>query len=452
MKNKLLLWSITVALAGFLFGFDTVVISGADKSLTELWSSYKLFDSSSAFHGVVVMSSALWGTVLGAIVGAKPTDIYGRKNTLIIVGLLFLISATGSALVSNPYLFAFFRFLGGIGVGTSTIAAPAFITEIAPASRRGRLVALYQFNIVFGILIAFASNYLINQFVDAQQWRWMLGVEAVPALFYILMVIKVPKSPRWLMLKGKRKEAEEVLLAFNPPHEVEKQISIIQTDIYQSNSKTKLETILSFKYRKQLFLVIALAIFNQFSGINAFLYYSPRIFELAGFNEGSALISSIGVGAVNLVFTLIGLNLIDRSGRRNLMYFGSIGYIVSLGLVSYSFATDWLGIHVAYFFFLFIASHAIGQGAVIWVFISEIFPNKLRAQGQSIGSSTHWVLAALIPAFIPFLFENIGPSKVFMFFTLMMIIQLIWVYQFMPETKGIALEALTEKLSKPPKN
>lgn len=444
MKSlKLVYWSITVALAGFLFGFDTVVISGADKSLSDLWSSYTLGDSSSLFHGVVVMSSALWGTVLGAIYGAFPTNLLGRKNTLIIIGFLFFISAIGSALVSDPYLFAIFRFLGGIGVGASTIAAPAYVTEIAPAHNRGKLVALYQFNIVFGILVAFLSNYLINENIVVNAWRWMIGVEAIPALLYLVLIVGVPKSPRWLLTKGRKDEALKTLkvLDSDASEETLKSYS-------QENEKTQenIESIFSKVFRKPLTLVILLAVFNQFSGINAFLYYSPRIFELAGLAEDAALISSIGVGLVNLVFTLIGLSLIDRVGRKTLMYIGSIGYILSLGLVTYSFASDWLGMHVTYFFFLFIASHAIGQGAVIWVFISEIFPNRQRAQGQAVGSSTHWILAAIIPAFVPALFSSIGTTYVFAFFTIMMIFQLIWVHFKMPETKGKNLEELSQEL------
>jgi sugar porter (SP) family MFS transporter len=380
---------------------------------------------------------------LGAIYGAFPTNLLGRKNTLIIIGFLFFISAIGSALVSDPYLFAIFRFLGGIGVGASTIAAPAYVTEIAPAHNRGKLVALYQFNIVFGILVAFLSNYLINENIAVNAWRWMIGVEAIPALLYLVLIVGVPKSPRWLLTKGRKDEALKTLKVLNSDASAETLKSYSQ-----GNEKTEenIESIFSKVFRKPLTLVILLAVFNQFSGINAFLYYSPRIFELAGLAEDAALISSIGVGLVNLVFTLIGLSLIDRVGRKTLMYIGSIGYILSLGLVTYSFASDWLGMHVTYFFFLFIASHAIGQGAVIWVFISEIFPNRQRAQGQAVGSSTHWILAAIIPAFVPALFSSIGTTYVFAFFTIMMIFQLIWVHFKMPETKGKNLEELSQEL------
>lgn len=442
--SKLNYYSLTVALAGFLFGFDTVVISGADIELSQLWGDFTLFGDANAFHGVIVMSSALWGTVLGALVGAWPTNKLGRKTTLILIGLLYTLSAIGSAVVSDPFLFAMFRFLGGIGVGASTIAAPAYISEIAPAQHRGRLVALYQFNIVFGILIAFASNYLISQLITVQAWRWMIGVEAIPALLYTLMMFTVPKSPRWLILKGRTDEAKKVFsnldTSKNPDLEVEKIVLTLR------NEGPK-ETVFSKTYRRPLFLVFCLAVFNQFSGINAFLYYSPRIFELAGLEENSALMSSIGVGVVNLIFTILGMFLIDKLGRKQLMYIGSIGYIFSLGMVTYAFATNWLGLHIPVFFFLFIASHAVGQGAVIWVFISELFPNHIRAQGQSVGSSTHWVLAAIIPATIPFLFSKVGPGLVFAIFTFFMVLQLLWVHFLMPETKGVSLEELSHNVA-----
>lgn len=435
--NKILVWSITAALAGFLFGFDTVVISGADKKLQELWQS------SDAFHGSVVMAMALWGTVVGAVFGGLPTNSLGRKKTLIIIGALYTISALGSALVNDPYTFAFFRFLGGLGVGASTITAPAYISEIAPAKDRGRLVALYQFNIVFGILIAFLSNYLLNS-IGPNAWRWMLGVEAIPAAIYTLLVVSVPKSPRWLIVQNRTNEAKEVLSLINPGQNVDTIISQYET----TGSESPGESIFIKKYRLPLTLAFLIAMFNQLSGINAFLYYAPRIFQEAGLGESTALLSSIGVGVTNLIFTLLGVFLIDRLGRKTLMYFGSVGYIISLSLVAAAFYFEWTGMAVPIFLFVFIASHAIGQGAVIWVFISEIFPNHLRASGQAFGSSTHWFLAALIPALIPVLFSSIGAATVFLFFAIMMVIQLLFVMFMMPETKGMSLEELSAKLSK----
>lgn len=437
-NNKILVWSITAALAGFLFGFDTVVISGADKKLQEIWGS------SDAFHGAVVMAMALWGTVVGALFGGIPTNKIGRKKTLIWIGVFYFVSALGSAMANDPYTFAFFRFLGGLGVGASTIAAPAYVSEIAPAKDRGRLVGLYQFNIVLGILIAFLSNYLLRN-VGENAWRWMMGVEAIPALIYTLFVLAVPESPRWLISKSRTEEAKKVMGIINPDADIEKLMSDIKTE---NSFVDKEEHIYTKKYRFPLMLAFLIALFNQFSGINAFLYYAPRIFQEAGLGESTALLSSIGIGVVNLVFTLMGIFLIDRLGRKVLMYIGSVGYIISLGLVSAAFFLGWTGMAVPVFLFFFIAAHAIGQGAVIWVFISEIFPNHLRASGQAFGSSTHWVLAAIIPSLIPFLFSTIGAGAVFLIFTLMMVLQLLFVAFIMPETKGVPLEELSKQLLK----
>ncbi|TRX11276.1 sugar porter family MFS transporter [Flavobacterium gawalongense] len=435
--NKILLWSITAALAGFLFGFDTVVISGADKKLQELWHT------SDVFHGSVVMAMALWGTVIGAIFGGIPTNALGRKKTLIWIGVLFLVSAIGSALANDPYTFAFFRFLGGLGIGASTIAAPAYVSEIAPAKDRGRLVSLYQFNIVLGILMAFLSNYLLRD-AGENAWRWMIGVMAFPSFFYMIIVFTIPESPRWLLSKSRNEEAKKVLQQINPDAKIEELIA----ELHIGEDHVKGETIFLKKYRFPLILAFLIALFNQLSGINAFLYYAPRIFAEAGLEESAALMSSIGIGLTNLVFTLFGVFLIDVLGRKVLMYIGSIGYIISLGLVSLAFFLKWEGMAVPIFLFMFIASHAIGQGAVIWVFISEIFPNHLRASGQAFGSSTHWVLAAIIPSMVPFLFSTIGAGTVFLIFAVMMVFQLLFVMFMMPETKGKTLEELQETVFK----
>ena len=435
--KKIVVWALIASLAGFLFGFDTVVISGADKKLQVLW------DSSDAFHGTVVMGMALWGTVLGAIFGGIPTNKIGRKNTLLWIGILFLFSAIGSAFANNPFVFAAFRFVGGLGVGASTIAAPAYISEIAPAKDRGKLVAFYQFNIVLGILMAFLSNYLLND-VGENSWRWMMGVQAIPSVIYILLIISIPESPRWLLSKLKNEEARRVLQLMGQEADYEK----IKEEIEKDNSDASKvnDTIFLKKYRTPLVLAFLMAFFNQLSGINAFLYYSSRIFQEAGLGESTALLSSIGIGVVNLLFTLLGVFLIDRLGRKILMYIGSVGYIISLSLVAMAFFFHWEGMAVPVFLFLFIAAHAIGQGAVIWVFISEIFPNHLRASGQSFGSTTHWVLAAIIPSLIPYLFSTVGPGVVFIFFAVMMVFQLLFVRFMMPETKGISLEELSKNL------
>ena len=437
--NKILLWSIIVALAGFLFGFDTVVISGADQKLQELWGS------SDAFHGSVVMAMALWGTVLGAMFGGIPTNKIGRKNTLIWIGILYTVSAIGSSMVNDPYTFAFFRFIGGLGVGASTVAAPAYVSEIAPAKDRGRLVGLYQFNIVLGILIAFLSNYLLRN-VGENAWRWMIGVEAIPAIAYTLLVLTVPKSPRWLLLQGRKEEATATLALLNPDDDVTKIVEEIEAAQHDHHDKT--ENIFMKKYRFPLMLAFLIAFFNQLSGINAFLYYAPRIFQEAGLGESTALLSSIGIGVTNMIFTLIGISLIDKLGRKKLMYMGSVGYIISLSLVAMAFFFEWEGMAVPLFLFMFIASHAIGQGAVIWVYISEVFPDQLRASGQSFGTSTHWVLAAIIPSLVPLLFAKIGPGVVFAFFAFMMVLQLLFVKFIMIETKGVPLEELEKRLIK----
>ena len=436
--NKLLQWSLTAALAGFLFGFDTVVISGADQKLQQLWNS------SDAFHGFVVMAMALWGTVIGSLFGSIPTRLLGRKKTLIWIGVFYTISALGSALATSPYLFAFFRFLGGLGVGASTIAAPAYISEIAPAKNRGRLVGLYQFNIVFGILIAFLSNYLLRD-LGENAWRYMMGVEAIPALIYTLMTFCIPKSPRWLFLQNKTEEAKAIIHQAYTKKDAD---SLIQDISQEKNVTEENESIFKYKYRFILKLAFLIAFFNQFSGINAFLYYAPRIFEEGGLGESTALLSSVGIGLINLIFTLIGINLIDRLGRKTLMYIGSVGYIISLSLIAASFLLSWEGLALPIFLFVFIASHAIGQGAVIWVFISEIYPNHLRSAGQSFGTSTHWVLAAIIPSLVPVLFASIGAGVVFAIFAFMMVLQLLFVYFWMPETKGVSLESLSQQLIK----
>jgi len=407
LTTRTALFAGIAAFSGFLFGFDTVVISGADKTLQELWHTSDLF------HGGIVMSMALWGTVLGAVFGHLPTNYFGRKKSLLTIGVLFAISAFGTALAQDPWIFSIARFLGGLGIGVSTIAAPSYISEISPARFRGRLVGLYQFNIVFGIVIAFLSNFILKDW-GPNAWRYMLGVQIIPSIIFAIACLFIPESERW-------ETAHQTITS---------------------------DRIFDAAYRKVLWLSFFVAFFNQLSGINAFLYYAPRIFDLAGLNEKAAYLSSIGVGLVNLCFTILGVSLIDKVGRKTLMYIGGVGYVLSLGLVTASFHWHWNEDFVPYFFFLFIASHAIGQGTVIWVFISELFPDHLRAAGQGFGSTVHWILAASIPAFIPFLFDQIGASLVFAFFCLAMCLQLIWIRWFMPETKGKSMEEITSELSR----
>lgn len=444
--KKLYYWSITVALAGFLFGFDTIVISGAEQDIQRLWGSYTLFGSNDLFHGIVIVGAALWGTVLGAIFGAIPNDRLGRKKTLVFIGVLYTISAIGSSMASDPWIFALFRFIGGIGVGASTIAAPSFISEIAPQEKRGRLVATYQFNIVFGILIAFVSNALLAKYISNDAWRWMIGIEALPAIIYTVMMFAIPESPRWLITaKNNIEAAKQVFRSlYDNEGDIEKQVNLI---VNSQKSTDDAESIFSKKYGIPLSLAFFIAFFNQFSGINAILYYANRIFAEAGLAEQAGALGSIGLGITNFVFTLLGMFLIDRLGRKQLLYIGSVGYIVSLSIVSLCFYNDWSGMIVPISLFAFIASHAVGQGAVIWVFISEIFPNHLRSSGQAFGSSVHWVFAAIIPSLVPILFNSIGAVSVFAIFAFMMLLQLVWIKMYVPETKGKSLEALSESLT-----
>lgn len=441
--NKYVLFlSLVAALGGFLFGFDTAVISGAERAIQQVWS---LSDWS---HGLAV-AIALYGTVIGALFGGIPADKYGRKKSLIWIGILFFVSALGSAVAPEVYSFMFFRFIGGLGVGASSVVAPMYISEISPAKNRGQLVALYQFNLVFGILVAYFSNYLIDMAISVESWRWMLGVEAIPALIYTALVFKVPQSPRWLIAKKDDFEEAERILTRTDPDGVKEAIRMALEEKQQNKLKVGFTALFNSKYLHITLLAIVIAMFNQLSGINAIIYFAPRVFEMAGISAEGALLSTVGIGAINLIATMLGLYLIDRIGRRKLMYMGSVGYIISLSLIAYSFSGGQISVSLLpIFVFMFIASHAIGQGAVIWVFISEVFPNELRAYGQSIGCFTHWILAALIANVFPFFANQIGPVSIFGFFAVMMVLQLIWVATKMPETKGRSLEEIQQDLMK----
>lgn len=447
-KNNLFRYSIVAALAGFIFGFDTVVISGANEPIKNLWHTSPLF------HGVFIMSMALWGTVLGAIFGGIPAEKFGRKKTLFWIGILFAASAFGTALAPNPYIFSFFRFIGGIGIGVSSVVAPTYISEISTTAARGRLTAMYQFNIVFGILVAFVSNYLLQGVGGPSDWRWMLGVLSVPSIIYTIMVLGVPESPRWLIsIKNNLTEAKKVLAqigADRPEEEINKIIAA-NAAIEKTGISEKL---FSRKYKGVLWLAFFVAFFNQLSGINFILYYAPEILSRIGLGAKESLGNSIAIGGTNLIFTFVGLYLIDRLGRKTLLIIGSLGYIISLAMVAFAFKTEASTAFLMTFLLMFIASHAIGQGAVIWVFIAEIFPNKVRALGQSFGASTHWVFAAIITLITPvFLDKDHGifkenPWPIFAFFAFMMVLQLIWVLTKVPETKGVSLEELEKKLIK----
>lgn len=457
MDKRIFRISLTAALAGFLFGFDTVVISGANQPIKEIWqTNWFLGDSIFTFHGIFIMSMALWGTVLGSLFGGIPTDRLGRKKTLFWIGILYFASAVGSAFAPEPYSFSLFRFIGGIGVGASSVAAPVYISEISTAQTRGRLTAMYQFNIVFGILIAFISNYLIGIIFDESiAWRWMLGIEGLPALIYTLMVFKIPNSPRWLLMKDRADAIvmESITLLGIAKDRASIHLEEIKIALVETTEKQR-DSLFSGKYNKPLMLAFLIAFFNQLSGINFVLYYAPEILERAGLASGESLFSSISIGVINLIFTFVGISLIDKLGRKQLMYIGSIGYIISLAMVGWCFYSGASSVLLLTFILIFIASHAVGQGAVIWVFISEIFPNKVRSYGQSWGTGTHWVFAALITLLTPtFLDAEIGifkdnPWPIFIFFAGMMVLQLLWVIFMMPETKGISLEELGKLLSR----
>jgi MFS family permease len=520
MKARILFWSITSALAGFLFGFDTVVISGAEQKIQSLWNL------SPGLHGVA-MAAALYGTVLGSLLGGWPTDRWGRKKTLMGIGLLYILSAIGCGFAWEIYSFAIARFLGGLGIGISTVAAPLYISEISPPAYRGRLAGMFQFNIVFGILVAFASNALLANLGD-NAWRWMLGVAAFPSILYTATCFGLPESPRWLIgRKGDRAAGMKVLMLIEP-EATPSQIEAHADEMLAASSEHAVATnFWTWKLHLPIMLAFLIAFFNQLSGINAILYFAPRIFGLTG--SENALAQSVGIGITNLIFTFVGLWLIDRLGRRTLLYIGSFGYILSLGLcaaaffawapqfkaasaavdvkaavkslaeanparvatlqeelekkqenltaatadpasgakpVSFSDVADLKsirsladtaldaashasgrgGLIVLLGIFGFIAAHAIGQGTVIWVFISEIFPNRHRAEGQALGSTTHWICAALLTTFFPAMIAAFAPGSVFLFFCGMMVLQLLWVKTMMPETKGVPLEEIQQRI------
>ncbi len=520
MSSRIFYWSLVSALAGFLFGFDTVVISGAEQTIQSLWNL------SPAMHGLV-MASALYGTVVGSVIGGWPTDRFGRKRTLLWVGVLYFVSAVWSGLANDAWSFIVARFIGGLGVGICTVTAPLYISEISPPERRGRLAGMFQFNIVFGILVAFLSNWLLRN-AGENAWRWMLGVEAFPAALYSLLCFTIPESPRWLLARrGDRAGALAVLRQISPDA-TEAALTQAADEIGAASAASSgTAGFWSARLKVPILLAFLVAFFNQLSGINAILYFAPRIFGLTG--SENALGQSIGIGVTNLAFTYVGLWLIDRLGRRTLLLIGSFGYIASLGLCAVAFFT-WApqfraaskavdvrtiagqlqsanparkealsrdfaaaqkalveaaadpragtapvtlppsatveqvtaaagqalkqastaagagGMMVLVCIFAFIAAHAIGQGTVIWVLISEIFPNRFRAAGQSLGSFTHWIFAALLTQFFPLMIAAFAPGYLFLFFAGMMFLQLLWVKFMVPETKGVPLEQIQRHL------
>lgn len=438
MRWEVIIWSIVSSLAGFLFGFDTVVISGAERTIQDLWGLNPWL------HGVA-MASALYGTVLGAMAGGWPADRLGRRPTLVWIGVMYVVSAVWSGLAHDVWALITARFIGGLGVGASTVASPLYISEIAPPHARGRLTGLFQFNIVLGILAAFLSNYLLEGV--ANDWRWMLGAEAIPAAAYTLACLAIPESPRWLLIHGGpdgRRQALDVLARMEPASSSE-DLAREADRIVAATDPGGTAGPPPADLRRPIVLAFLIAAFNQLSGINAVLYFAPRIFELAGLGERSALLQSVGIGVTNLVFTFVGLWLIDRVGRRTLLVIGSLGYVGSLGACAWAFATGHEGL-VPACVFAFIAAHAVGQGAVIWVFIAEIFPGRYRAVGTAVGCATHWVLAAAITTVFPAVVAAFPASGIFGFFCGMMLLQLAWAITAMPETKGVPLEEMASRL------
>lgn len=443
MNPTLLRASIVAALGGLLFGFDTAVISGTTDRLREV------FDLSPALLGLTV-ASALIGTILGAMTAGKPADSLGRRSALLWIAALYFVSALGSALAWDWYSFLVFRLIGGLAVGGSSVVSPLYIAEISPARLRGRLVAVTQFNIVLGILAAYMSNYFVARLeLGALEWRAMYGVEALPAALFFALLFAVPPSPRWLAARGRRGEAAAVLASLGAPA-VEEEVRRIEESLALERHSLR-EPLFRAAYRQPILLAAAIAMFNQLSGINALMYYAPHIFRMAGAGEDSALLQAVAVGGTNLVFTMAALAVIDRFGRKKLMIAGSIGYIVSLAATAAAFyrygtAFDAFGGAVVLASLLvFIASHAFGQGAVIWVFLSEIFPNRVRARGHALGCFTHWFFAALISWTFPVIAEVSG-GHAFAFYACMMVLQLIWVLKAMPETKGVPLEEIQKRL------
>ena len=430
--------AIVAALGGFLFGFDTAVISGVEKSIQQLWT----LDSFN--HGFTI-ASALIGTVIGSLIAGILSEKFGRKRVLQAIGLLYLVTSIVTALTSSWEIFVMFRFLGGVGVGASSVVGPMYISEISPAANRGKLVGLFQFNVVCGILIAFVSNYLLFD-VSEESWRWMLGVQAFPSLVFFVMVFFVPESPRWLIKQKRIDEAQKVFSQVGEPNPKEA-IRIIEESLH-SEVGAKKENVFNGNYNKPVMFAMILAMFNQFSGINAIMYYAPRIFEMTGLAKDTALLQAISIGLTNMIFTLIGISIIDKVGRKKLLLVGSVGMVISLGLVARAFYLDQKGGYDVMLYLVgFIAFFAFSQGAVIWVFIAEIFPNKVRSAGQSLGSSTHWILAAAISWTFPIIagMED-GGYYSFLFFAIMMFVQGFFVWKVLPETKGKSLEGIQQSL------
>lgn len=435
--NLVLLRSTVVAaLGGLLFGFDTVVISGTTQSLTEL------FHLTPLSLGVTV-SSALAGTIIGSMLAGIPGDAWGRRDSLRLLAVLYLISAIGCGLAWNWTALVTFRVIGGLAIGGSSVLGPMYIAEIAPAKYRGRLVGLFQFNVVFGILLAYFSNYLIGTLkLGNLEWRWKLGIAALPAAIFLAMLFGIPRSPRWLVKKKRIEEAREVL-RITGEENYEQELQDIVTSIDAEHHAS--DTLFNGKYGLPIFLAVSIAMFNQLSGINAILYYLNQIFAQAGFSKVSSDLQAVAIGATNLLFTMIAMSLIDKVGRKKLLLTGAVGTTVCLAGVSYVFLSHSHQSVLVWLLVAYIAFFAFSQGAVIWVYIGEVFPNRVRAAGQSLGSFTHWVMAGIISLGFPAVAAKSGGYP-FVFFSAMMALQFFVVWFWYPETKGITLEDMQKKL------
>lgn len=429
--------TIVAALGGLLFGFDTAVIAGTTRALTE---TYHLSPGSLG----VTVAAALWGTILGAMFAGIPGDRWGRRDSLRAMAVLYLVSALGCAFAWDWYSLIFFRFIGGLGIGGSSVLGPMYIAEIAPAKWRGRLVGLFQFNVVFGILLAYFSNYVIGLAgFGAAEWRWKLGVSGVPAAFFMLMLFGIPRSPRWLVKQRRVPEAREVLRLTGEPN-FEEELQDIVTSIDAEHGHGD-EPLFQHKYRVPIFLAVAIGMFNQLSGINAILYYLNDIFAQAGFSKVSSDLQAVAIGATNLLFTMIAMSVIDRIGRKTLLLVGSVGLAISLAGVTAILAMHTHQELLVWLLVGFIASFAFSQGAVIWVYLSEVFPNRVRAKGQSLGSFTHWLMNATIAGTFPLVAARSGATP-FAFFAVMMAVQFFVVLFWFPETKGVTLEQMQKKM------
>ena len=440
--------AIVAAVGGLIFGFDTAVISGANAALKV---QFNLDDGGLG----ATVAIATVGTIVGALIGGRSADYFGRRKLLFFIGILYILGALGTALAPSHLVLMIFRFVGGLGVGLSSVCAPIYTAEIAPAKVRGRLVGLVQFNIVLGILVAYLSNYIVAQIVHDPQiaWRWMLGVMVVPSVLFLVFLVAVPETPRWLMAKGHEEKAIAISRRLcNTVEESDEQIQEIRDQLASAGSQATLSQFFTRRYFKVIALAFFIAMFNQLSGINAILYYAPEVMKQAGADDNAALLMSVGVGLMNLIATMAALTVIDRIGRRSLMIVGSIGYLVSMGFltaVMFMFQGHFNSTSstlVLIGLLVFIAAHAFGQGSVIWVFISEIFPTRVRGLGQSLGSLTHWVFAAITTYAFPPIIGAWGGGWAFSIFLVCMFGQLVWVLTKMPETKGIPLEEMEDKL------